>query len=99
MGRPMVSYMNCATVVIDHIKDPESKFRGIPSIMRKMAKSLSKLSCRATAGKPSAMRPMSGLGGIFVLAAILLALASAQGQSLFGPQNVGSASVARAVSV
>jgi large repetitive protein len=45
------------------------------------------------------MRPMSSWGGIFVLAAILFALTSAQGQTLFGPQNVGSASVAQAVTV
>jgi len=95
----MVSNMNCATVVIDHIKDPESKFRGIPPVMRKRAESLSKLACRSTAGKPSAMRPKSSLGGIFVLASILFALTSAQGQTIFGPQNVGSASAAQAVIV
>jgi len=95
----MVSYMNCATVVIDHIKDPESKFREIPPVMRKTAESLSKSACRSTAGKPSAMRPISSWGGIFVLAAILFACTSAQGQTLFGPQNVGSASAAQAVTV
>jgi large repetitive protein len=91
----MVSYMNCATVVINQIKDPESKFRGISSVLRKIAESLSKLAGRSTAGKPSAMRPMSGCGGVFVLVAILFALTSAQGQTLFGPQNVGSTSVAQ----
>jgi sugar lactone lactonase YvrE len=95
----MVSYMNCATVVIDHIEHPESKLRGIPPVMRKTAESLSNPARRSIAGKPSAMRPMSRWGGIFVLAAILFALTSAQAQTLFGPQNVGSPSVAQAVAV
>ena len=95
----MVSYMNCATVVIDDIKRHGSKFRGIPTVTRKAAERLSRSAYRSAVGKPSAMHPMWGWGGVFVLAAILFAGTSAQGQTIFGAQNVGSSSAAQSVTL
>jgi large repetitive protein len=91
--------MNCATIVIEDIEHPESKFRGISPVTRKVTERPFRSACRSTVGKPLAMRPMWGRGGIFALAAILFAGTSAQGQTIFGAQNVGSSSAAQSIAV
>ena len=79
-----MSYMNDGTVVSERLQDSVRKFRGMFQRMRKAA---------------SATRSMPGRRGVFLSAAIFLAFASAQGQTVFGPQNVGSTSAAQTVTV